>query len=101
MKKTVVFFSVILLVSIIFISGCQGEEKKEVIKEVIFTVEGMHCTGCSDGLTKLLSKEEGIKEAKVTFEPPEAFIKYDENIISSEDILKIIEKAGYSGKIQE
>ena len=54
------------------------------MKELKFKIEGMHCTGCSTRLQKVLNNLEGVEEAEVSLEAKQAMIKYDEDKISIE-----------------
>mgnify|MGYP000438652507 FL=1 len=68
------------------------------MKETNLKIEGMHCTGCSTRLEKVLNNLEGVEIAKVSLEEKKATIKYDETKISLENIKKSIENAGFKGE---
>lgn len=68
------------------------------MKETNLKIEGMHCTGCSTRLEKVLNNLEGVETAKVSLEEKKATIKYDENKISLESIKEAIEDAGFKGE---
>lgn len=68
------------------------------MKEIKLKIEGMHCTGCSGRLEKVLNNTDGIEEAKVSFENKVAEIKFDENTTSEEEIKEAIEDAGFKGE---
>lgn len=74
--------------------------KKEefIMKEIILNIEGMHCTGCSNRLTKVLNNIEGVERAEVSFETKKANIKYDESKVSVETIKAEIEEAGFKAE---
>lgn len=74
--------------------------KKEefIMKEIILNIEGMHCTGCSNRLTKVLNNIEGVESAEVSFETKKATIKYDESKVSVETIKAEIEEAGFKAE---
>lgn len=65
------------------------------MKKVILKIEGMHCEGCSNRLTKALNLMDGIKEANVSFEEKKANIEYDEEVLNIEQIKQAIEDAGF------
>ncbi len=48
------------------------------MKKVKLNIEGMHCTGCSTRLEKVLNNVDGVEDAKVSLEEKKADIKYDE-----------------------
>ncbi len=68
------------------------------MKETNLKIEGMHCTGCSTRLEKVLNNLEGVEIAKVSLEEKKATIKYDETKISLENIKESIENAGFKGE---
>lgn len=68
------------------------------MKETNLKIEGMHCTGCSTRLEKVLNNLEGVETAKVSLEEKKATIKYDETKISLESIKEAIEDAGFKGE---
>lgn len=69
-----------------------------IMKEIKLKIEGMHCTGCSGRLEKVLNNTDGIEEAKVSFENKVAEIKFDENTTSEKEIKEAIEDAGFKGE---
>lgn len=68
------------------------------MKETNLKIEGMHCTGCSTRLEKVLNNLEGVETAKVSLEEKKATIKYDETKINIENIKEAIEYAGFKGE---
>ena len=68
------------------------------MKEINLKIEGMHCTGCSTRLEKILNNLDGVKEAHVSLEQKNAQIQYDESIISIREIKEAIEDAGFQGE---
>lgn len=65
------------------------------MKELNLKIKGMHCTGCSTRLERVLNKQDGIKVAKVSFEKGEIDIEFDEQQIELKDIKELIEDAGF------
>lgn len=68
------------------------------MREVEIKVEGMHCTGCSSRLEKVLNQLDGVQTANVSLENKFASVKFDENKISFEELLNAIEDAGFKGE---
>lgn len=68
------------------------------MKELSLKIKGMHCTGCSTRLEKVLNNQDGVEDAKVSFEEAKAEIKYDENQISLEEIKEVIVDAGFEAE---
>ena len=67
------------------------------MKEVKLNIEGMHCTGCSTRLQKVLSNLDGVLKAAVSFETGIAKIEYDSKL-KAEDIKSAIIDAGFKVK---
>ena len=65
------------------------------MKEVKLNIEGMHCTGCSTRLEKVLNNVDGVEDAKVRLEEKKADIKYDETQVSEKELIKAVEDAGF------
>ena len=73
------------------------------MKDIKLKIEGMHCTGCSNRLEKVLNNIEGVEKATVSFAEREATITYNEEKISEEQIKEevmklhqsLYEKMGY------
>lgn len=61
------------------------------MKEVKLNIEGMHCTGCSTRLEKVLNNVDGVESAKVSLEEKKADIKYDETQISEKELIEAVE----------
>ena len=65
------------------------------MKEVKLNIEGMHCTGCSTRLEKVLNNVDGVESAKVSLEEKKADIKYDEAQVNEKELIEAIEDAGF------
>ena len=68
------------------------------MNELKLKIEGMHCTGCSLRLERVLNNLEGVKSATVNFEEKQATIIFDINTINEKKIKEAIEDAGFQGK---
>ena len=70
-------------------------------EEVVIQIEGMTCSACATGVAASLRRVEGVIEAEVSIEPPEAHIRYDTSETSAEALLEVIEELGYEAEIAE
>lgn len=61
-------------------------------KTVKLKVTGMTCAGCASHVYKVLSETKGVLDNSVEYPGDIAIVKYDEGIISPEEIIKAIEK---------
>ena len=68
------------------------------MKDLKLKISGMHCTGCSARLEKILNNVDGIKEAVVDFDKKEASVIYDESKIDISNIKNEIDDAGFKGE---
>ena len=59
-----------------------------------FQITGMHCAGCSENITKALSKVAGVNKATVTYTTEKATIDYDEKNIDWQMVKKAVSSIG-------
>lgn len=64
------------------------------MKKVVLVIEGMSCSGCSNGLEKYLNKQDGIEEATVNLVMATASIKYKDNL-TVDDLNRFVSEAGF------
>ena len=70
-------------------------------KTVTLSVPSMTCATCPITVKKALSKVEGVVEAKVTWEPKEAVVTYDDTKTSPAALTQATENAGYPSTVKE
>ena len=63
--------------------------------EKILKITGMTCSACAGRIERAMNKLEGIDEAKVNFASEKLYVTYNEDMISEENIVSAIVKAGY------
>lgn len=68
------------------------------MKKTNLQISGMHCASCSTIITRALKKNQHVKEANVNFATSKATVDFDEKSISEDDLIKIIESAGYKAE---
>ena len=68
------------------------------MKEIKLKIVGMHCTGCSSRLEKVLNNTDGVESAIVSFEEKQAIITYNESQTDIEQIKQTIQDAGFKGE---
>ena len=68
------------------------------MKKIVLGIEGMHCDGCVNRLTKVLKALDGVVDAKVSLENKSTEIKYDENELELDDIKQAVSDAGFEAK---
>lgn len=58
-------------------------------------VNGFHCSGCSDNLSKALGNLDGVIRARASFDDANVEVRYDEGRVSELDIRDQIAKSGF------
>lgn len=66
------------------------------LKTIQLSVEGMSCQGCANNIMLTLSQTEGILKDTVVFAAKTATVTFDENKISSYQVVKTIEEIGFN-----
>lgn len=62
---------------------------------LVFKVDGMRCDGCADRIRTLLSKEPGVRAAKVSFAEGFAEVGYNPHTVGEARLREVIETAGF------
>jgi len=60
-----------------------------------FTVQGFHCSGCSDNLSTALNNLDGVIRAKAEFEGGQVHVRYDSDRVSEHDLRERISASGF------
>ena len=69
--------------------------------KITISIHGMHCASCANNITKQICRMKGVKQCNVNFSSEKGFIEFDEKVVSIDDILKAVEKAGYKASLNE
>lgn len=64
-------------------------------------LEGMHCEGCADRARRLLGREPGVRDARVSLEHSEAQVRYNPQRVATQRLVEIVETAGFGASTQE
>lgn len=64
-----------------------------------FSITGMSCAACQSRVEKAVNGLDGVSVASVNLLTNSMIADYDENILSCDDIIKAVEKAGYGAKV--
>lgn len=64
-----------------------------------FDISGMTCAACSAGIQKTVGKMDGVRVAEVSLMGESMRAEFDENAVSSEDIVRAVESLGYGARI--
>ena len=83
-------------------SGAELDNKQERdSKKLELKIDGISCQACVAKIERKLSRTEGVEKALVNISNNMADIEYDEKEIKASEIMKIIEKLGYTPKRRE
>ncbi len=66
------------------------------MKEEIYDIGGMHCAACSGAVERITRKLPGVEQSDVNLPMNRLTIRYDETQCRPEDIIRKVEKAGFS-----
>ena len=69
------------------------------LKQVTINVKGMTCTGCEDHVNTELANVKGVVEHRASYEDGNATVRYDPTLANEADLIKAIERAGYTGSM--
>ncbi len=64
-------------------------------QKIIFKITGMTCASCALNNEKALTKSEGIVSATVNFASKKAYVEYDAEKLSEEQVKKVVVDNGY------
>lgn len=59
-------------------------------------IGGISCSFCVSTITKVYSKQNGVKDVNVSLSHEEALIKYDPRVVSDEELKKMLMNLGYT-----
>ncbi len=94
-------FSLVLVGGTSVVAGDKAEKKMDGAVVSTFEVSGMTCGGCSAGLRLNVKKLDGVSGVKVSHEDGMASITYDPELVTTKDIVKTIEKMGFTAKLEK
>lgn len=71
------------------------------MKSQKFDIKGMTCSACSNAVDRSVKKLQGVKELNVNLLSNSMIVKYDENLLNDEKIIKTVENTGYEASLQD
>lgn len=88
--------SMVLLVMALGLAATAAADGRTDLERAVFTIEGMHCDGCSATITATLERVEGVMEAVADHEKGRAEVVYRPREVAVEELEAEIEKLGYT-----
>lgn len=64
-----------------------------------FSIGGMSCSACSSGIERNVKKLDGINSVSVSLLAKEMQVDFNESIISTEKIIAVVQKLGYTAEL--
>ena len=61
-------------------------------------IKGMTCMGCVNSVTRVLKAAPGVTDARVTLEPAQAVVQYDDAQTNPAQLKHAVEDAGYDAE---
>ena len=80
------------LALVITVAGCGRDN----LERTVFTVEGMHCDGCSSAITDALTGTDGVERASADHETGIAEAVYRPRRVGTDELKTEIERLGYT-----
>jgi len=68
--------------------------RKEKLKII-----GMYCTSCAMSIDGDLEDTEGVKSAETSYASQVCEVEFEEEVVTIEEILKVVDKTGYSAQL--
>lgn len=81
-------------------SADQSQANAPDTATVTFVVEKMTCNGCALSIQRVLTGIDGVQEATVSFEPPQAVVTYEPSRVSIQELTAATAEIGYPSKPQ-
>lgn len=72
-----------------------------MIKKILLTINGMHCTSCAMNIDGELEDTEGVKESNTNYVKEETEVSFESDKIDEEKIIKIIKSVGYIATLKD
>lgn len=66
----------------------------------LFNITGMTCASCSARVEKSVAGLEGVQQAAVNLLTNSMEVRFDEGVLTAQDIIKAVEKTGYGASVK-
>lgn len=72
-----------------------------MVKTIVLSITGMHCTSCGMNIDgDLEDYVKGVKSAKTNYARQECEVEFEEEIVDIEQIIEKIQETGYQAEIK-
>ena len=100
-RRHVTAFLVILGLAVLSTGLLLAADESTATLNVKLSVRGMHCAGCVNAVKAALEGVAGVSKAEVSLEKNEATVTYAKEKVTTEDLIKAVEKAGFKASLQK
>ncbi len=74
----------------------KSEKVSSTHKKVVFKIDGMHCVSCSLNIDGELEDTQGVMSASTSYARSMCQVTFDSSKVKEKDLVKIIQKLGYT-----
>ncbi len=101
-KKT--YMVVFSLLTLLFLPSsmfqtANAQEAGDGAKEVVLKIEGMRCITCPATVKTALKRLPGVVDVEVSFKEKTATVKYEEDKVTVERLIKAVKDSGYGASV--
>ncbi len=93
-RRSFAAFLAILALTVVSSGLLLAGDEATATLDVKLSVGGMHCAGCVNTVKAALEGVAGVTKAEVSLEKNEAMVTYAKGKVTTEDLIKAVEKAG-------
>ena len=76
-----------------------GPKDRKNVTRIVFRVRGIDCATCAIAIEKQVKRLEGVERVGTALMLDEVFIDYDEAKVGITELMKAVDRAGYSSHI--
>ena len=93
MRRNSRMATVVLILGLMVVGSCSRQES---VEHTVFSVEGMTCDSCSNGIIATLEKVEGVLSVAADHEEGSAEAVYLSTKVGADELAAEIEKLGFT-----
>lgn len=71
-----------------------------MVKTIVLNIIDMHCTSCAMSIDGDLEETKGVKSSKTSYASQVCEVEFEEEVVTIEKILKVVDRTGYSAQIK-
>lgn len=81
-------------------SSAATDKRHAVIQTAVIQVEGMTCQSCNTAVEIVLKKNQGVLDAKASYEKKEAIVQYDPTKVDEVNLVNSVLTLGYEAQLK-